>query len=343
MGKSPISASFKQGTMLKMTVLLGFVLGFVAYAYDWCMRSSLWFVWGFIPAALERGIRGRADGEEILERFGFLYIIFTTLVLGVVVGLCVKCMGNPGDLADAVKCIHKLGYVPMAQTLPMIFVSLFSIASGASLGPEAPLVGISSSLSSWISMRYFKHPPPMVRKCALIGMSAGLSAFFGVQLGGALFTLEVCHTMGLQFFDVSMYAISAGGICMLIFRGLRGESFGRLWHFPEIPQSGSPELLLGIVLGFVAAWIGLFFVSLHRTIAKCLHAVGLGNFEDTQRPVVLAALGGLFVAMIGIIFPPTMFWSEFEIEALAVPGTRLHNVWPQVRCGGVGWREETFE
>ena len=33
-------------------------------------------------------------------------------------------------------------------------------------------------------MNYFKHDMVMVRKCTIIGMSAGLSAFFGVQLGG---------------------------------------------------------------------------------------------------------------------------------------------------------------
>lgn len=67
---------------------------------------------------------------------------------------------------------------------PQICCSLFSIAAGGSLGPEAPLVAVSASASGYISMQFFKHDMVMVRKCTIIGMSAGLSAFFGVQLGG---------------------------------------------------------------------------------------------------------------------------------------------------------------
>lgn len=92
--------------------------------------------------------------------------------------------GFPGDLPNVIKCVHELGYVPMKQTLPMICCSLFSIAAGGSLGPEAPLVAISASACGWLSINHFKHDMVLVRKCTIIGMSAGLSAFFGVQLGG---------------------------------------------------------------------------------------------------------------------------------------------------------------
>ena len=47
-------------------------------------------------------------------------------------------------------------------------------------------MAVSASASGYLSMYYFKHDMVMVRKCTIIGMSAGLSAFFGVQLGGKL-------------------------------------------------------------------------------------------------------------------------------------------------------------
>lgn len=77
-----------------------------------------------------------------------------------------------------------LSPLPVLDRNNQICCSLFSIAAGGSLGPEAPLVAVSASASGYISMRYFKHDIVMVRKCTIIGMSAGLSAFFGVQLGG---------------------------------------------------------------------------------------------------------------------------------------------------------------
>jgi hypothetical protein len=34
------------------------------------------------------------------------------------------------------------------------------------------------------------------------------------RIAGALFALEVCHTMGLQFYEVAPHAILSGTICL---------------------------------------------------------------------------------------------------------------------------------
>lgn len=107
-----------------------------------------------------------------------------TFTLAIGAGVAIKHLGFPGDLPNAIECVYKLGCVPMEQTLPIIVVSLISIAAGVSVGPKAPLVVISSSVMSWLSINYFKHDIQMTRICTIIGMSAGLSALFGVQLGG---------------------------------------------------------------------------------------------------------------------------------------------------------------
>lgn len=148
------------------------------------MESSLELVWKIIPEEIERKASEYEGGLELLNRWAFVYTIVASLILAVGAGASVRYLGFPGDLPNVIECVHELGYVPMEQTLSMIMVSLCSIAAGGSLGPEAPLVAVSASVSGWISMHIFKHEMPMVRKCTIIGMSAGLSAFFGVQLGG---------------------------------------------------------------------------------------------------------------------------------------------------------------
>lgn len=154
------------------------------HRYDWAMESSLELVWEVIPAAMEGSAEASVGGLASLNKWGFLYTITASTILATFAGLSIKYLGFPGDLPNVIKCVHQLGYVPMVQTLPMICCSLFSIAAGGSLGPEAPLVAVSASACGWLSMNYFKHDMAMVRKCTIIGMSAGLSAFFGVQLGG---------------------------------------------------------------------------------------------------------------------------------------------------------------
>lgn len=160
------------------------------------MELSLHVVWKVVPGVMERAAGQSEGGLEALSRWGFLYTIAVSVALATSAGMSIKYLGFPGDLPNVIHCVHKLGYVPMKQTLPMIFVSLFSIAAGGSLGPEAPLVAVSASLTGWLSMNYFKHDMVMVRKCTIIGMAAGLSAFFGVQLGGKCVAYVRCGAVG---------------------------------------------------------------------------------------------------------------------------------------------------
>ncbi|CAM9352397.1 unnamed protein product, partial [Hapterophycus canaliculatus] len=336
---SPITASYRQGELIKMMVILGVLVGLIAYLYDGAMELSLDLVWKVIPEYLVTAAEQSEDGLSKLSRWGFLYTIAASVSLATAAGASIKFLGFPGDLPDVIKCVHKLGYVPMCQTLPMLCCSLFSIAAGGSLGPEAPLVAVSASASGYLSMHYFKHDIVMVRKCTIIGMSAGLSAFFGVQLGGALFALEVLHTMGMQFFDVSVYAIGAGGVCLAVYRGLQGEEFGAIWTFPDAPQSSATEVILGAVVGGIAGIVGIGFRSMFRKVGKGVSLLGLGHFEDTHSPIVLCALGGLCVSVLGVLVPPTMFWAEFEIGSIAEPGKALPHIWPQ---GGIFYGLERY-
>ena len=58
---------------------------------------------------------------------------------------------------------------------------------------------------------------------------------------------------------------------------------------------------------------------------------GFGYFEDTKSPILLAAMGGFCISIIGVLVPPTMFWAEYEIGCIADPRKDLPLIWPQVR------------
>lgn len=67
----------------------------------------------------------------------------------------------------------------------MLVCSLLSVCAGGSLGPEAPLLTLCASLTSVIYKRVLRAPMPHLRHFTLMGMAAGLAAFFGVGMGGA--------------------------------------------------------------------------------------------------------------------------------------------------------------
>lgn len=65
--------------------------------------------------------------------------------------------------------------------------------------------------------------------------------------------------MGMQFFDVTVYAVGAGGVCFAVYRGLQGEKFGPIWSFPDAPESTAAEVVLGAVVGAIAGGVGIGF------------------------------------------------------------------------------------
>lgn len=85
--------------------------------------------------------------------------------------------------------------------------------------------------------------------------------------------------MGMQFFDVAIYAIGSGGMSLAVYRGLRGDSFGAIWDFTAPPQSGLSELMLGTLVGVVAGGVGLLFRRYAQAgsfaIEKCNSVHGL--------------------------------------------------------------------
>ena len=71
------------------------------------------------------------------------------------------------------------------QAPSMLVCSLFSVCAGGSLGPEAPLLCLCASTVSYLFQEILPVKPAMLRYCSLMGMAAGLAAFFGVTMGGA--------------------------------------------------------------------------------------------------------------------------------------------------------------
>ena len=57
--------------------------------------------------------------------------------------------------------------------------------TGGSLGPEAALLALCGATTSWVARNILGFRGHRLRNMTLLGMTAGLAAFFGVALGGA--------------------------------------------------------------------------------------------------------------------------------------------------------------
>jgi H+/Cl- antiporter ClcA len=239
-------------------------------------------------------------------------IILATTVGGFFVGLSLKYLGQPGEIAAVVDNIHmQEGRIDIRQTPSMIVCSLLSITAGGSAGPEAPLVQMIGSLGSWIGDR-LKLRSDQIRTLTFCGMATALGAFFGAPLGGALFALEIPHRSSLEYYEALVPSILASIAGFLVFRSVLGYS-GGIYHFAPMTlpadQDGLRSLYWAVALGLVGGVTALLFSAIFRGVGVLLHPF-------TRFPVLLASFGGLMLGALAQLSPKTLFWGEFQIESL---------------------------
>jgi hypothetical protein len=156
-------------------VLIGIVCGLAASLYYAALEWALEAVWKQLPQYI---FGEAASDDELFYASMFPSILWIPLV-GVVmatgVGLTVRFVGEPGDLAYTIKCVHETAYIGLDHVGPMLLASQFSILAAGSLGPEAPLVAICAALGGGVSRRVLgtdvDKDRNILRKHTLMGVS----------------------------------------------------------------------------------------------------------------------------------------------------------------------------
>ena len=306
--------------LILLAAIIGLGGGAVAAAYYGVLHLLLTTLWGESYAFGETTTPGGLAGH--------VPVWVVTGLGGLVVGVLLRWLGSPGEIAAVVDNIHlRRGRIDPAQTPGMTAVSLASISAGGSAGPEAPLVQIIGSGASWLGDRlglYGSH----VRTLTFCGMAAALGAFFGAPLGGALFALEIPHRRGLEYYEALVPALVSAGLAFVVFRTLTGID-GVLYHLPAFQGASLLTVGQGIGIGVAGAAAGAAFIALFRAMGRVAH-----RWE--RHVVPMAVAGGVAIGLIEGAVPDglgitTLFWSEFQIrQVLAVAGGAAGTALPAV-------------
>lgn len=329
--------------MLLLVLMFGCGTGVVAWVYNSFFEAVVHLAWEIAPEKLVAPalthLSNKVSWFPAVSKVAWVYTVLLSTTFGFLAGLVQRLLGSPGDLPDTVRDIHEQGYISINKSPSMFLCSTFSIAAGGSLGPEAPLLALCGATCSWFGKSVLRYKGQKLRNCALLGMTAGLAAFFGVALGGSLFALEVLHRSGMQFYEIATYAVGTGALCLVVFRALSGIPFGAIWVFTQAAPQFHVDfrhVLLGAVVGVIAAVFAILFMKIHHAFVKVVSWVGL---HEHHTPVRSGLFGGFVIGVIGVLLPPVMFWGEFEIGTLAAPSNPLPHIWPK---GGV-WGLEPFQ
>jgi len=319
------TVKLKEGSIPQSIVVagvIGIVCGVAANYYYKVLEWLLEYFWKTLPEQVVIGYWPEWSYPLWIPLVG------TFMALGV--GLTVKYMGEPGDLAFTIKAVHEKAYLSMDHCLPMVAASQFSIIGGGSLGPEAPLVAICACLAGFVSRSIFHQTERnVVRKHTLMGMAGALAAFFGAPLGGSLFALEVNSRFGIEYFEHVVEAIFCGEVTLAVFRYCAGLPISPIWTITPDPVGPTDAIyvLVGGGLGLIGAGLAACFAKFHWKLMALFDKLDLLNDENAVWRALLGASGLL---TIGIFIPQTLFWGENEFQVISTlsPASTLPHVWP---------------
>lgn len=242
-----------------------------------------------------------------LRQFEGAILILMPLA-GLVIGLVIHFLGNPGEIAVIVDNIHFRGGRLDARKNPsMLLASLVSIAAGGSAGPEAPLVQVTGSFGTWYADR-LKLTGEDLRSISLAAMAAGFTALFGAPLGGAIFALEILHHQHVvEYYEALMPAIVSSCASYLVFATITHLGIAPTWHFPQYHLDHISDFALAILFGMIGAVAGWIFMWIFRLCDRLVVKI--------PGPVYLqTTFAGLGLGILATVFPLTRYFGHEELD-----------------------------
>ncbi len=220
------------------------------------------------------------------------------LIGGVLAGLAIRYLpGHGGPSPAGGFAMHP---PPTPAQLPgVICAALATLAFGAVLGPEMPLILIGGGLAVLATKlaRRRQVPAQGVRVLGVAGSFAAISTLLGSPITGAFLLMEASGLGGATLGVVLIPGLLASGVGALIFLGL--DNWTGLGNFalaiPNLPHFARPnvaEFGWAIVIGLAAAVIG---PAIHR-LGLFLHGYA------TRWTMIVVPLAGVAVAVLTIIY-----------------------------------------
>ena len=216
---------------------------------------------------------------------------------GLLAGLAIRYLPGTGGHSPADG--FKTGAPVQPRELPgVVLAALATLALGAVLGPEAPLIAIGSGLGMLaVRLAARDSPPQVALVMSATGSFAAVSALFGSPLLGAFLLLEASGIGGPMLGLVLVPGLLAAGLGALVFLGLDSlTGFGTLsLTIPGLPPF---DALTGADFGYAIAF-GLLAPFLGRGITLLAKAV---RARVEPRMVLLMPVLGLLIAGLAIGF-----------------------------------------
>lgn len=237
-------------------------------------------------------------------------VIPVMAVCGLLAGLIIHFIGDPGEIDLIVNNVRfNKGKLDPKNNPSMILSSLLCVASGGSLGPEAPLVQVTGSTGSWLG-KIFRLKGEELRSLSIAGMASGFTALFGAPLGGSLFSLEILHHKhAVEYYKAIIPAFVASCFSYLVFALIIHLGLGPIWNLSAYEYSGIFDFGYAVLFAIIGAALGWAFIFCTKFFKSL--------FDRQPIPIYIKTLiGGICLGIIAYFFPLTRYFGHHEINEL---------------------------
>ena len=237
-------------------------------------------------------------------------VIPVMAISGLLAGLIIHFIGDPGEIHLIVDNIRfNKGKLDPKNNPSMILSSLLCVASGGSLGPEAPLVQVTGSTGTWLG-KIFRLKGEELRSLSIAGMASGFTALFGAPLGGSLFSLEILHHKhAVEYYKAIIPAFVASSFSYLVFALIVHLGLGPIWNLSAYEYAGIFDFGYAVLFAIIGAAFGWGFIFCTKFFKSM--------FEKRPLPIYVKTLiGGILLGIIAYYLPLTRYFGHHEINEL---------------------------
>ncbi|MDM5157522.1 chloride channel protein [Bacillus sp. DX1.1] len=291
-----------------LLIIYGMFLGSIVGATVWLFlvvtNAGIHFIWEYLPK------------EFTLPPY---YTICVTIIGGVLIGLSQKYFGTyPRLMPEVMAEYKKTGRIEYHFVHQATLTAIIVLVFGASLGPEAALVGIIGGLCTWIGDR-FNFALKGMQGLTEIGIGATLSVIFNAPLFGYLAPSENENdrlaevSKGKKAIVYLATTFTGFSVYLLLSKFDNRGSF--IVNFGE-GSFALHEWIAFLPLACIGAGVGYFYFKIEYILEKVVHP-----FQEYK--LALGIIGGILLGIAGTFLPYTMFSGEHQLKELVNEWTEL--------------------
>jgi len=317
-----VKISLKKGTghLILLSTIVGFISGIGALAlYVLIDVSTQFFISG-----LDNFIPPHPAGEISLITINFKYgkipLFIIPAIGGLLSGLIVYKFAPEaeGHGTDAViRAFHKMrGEVRARVPAIKALATAITIGSGGSAGREGPIAQIGAGFGSIIAS--LLNLSDRDRRILVVsGVAGGIGSIFRSPFGGAIFAIEVLYKKDYEV-EAMIPAFTSSIVAFTVFEAVLGKlthtpfASHTIFSTPSMTITSPSEMLLCLLLGFIAAGIAVLYVKTFYFIHDFFKRVKITNYV---KPII----GGVFTGLIAIFIPQALGMSYGYVQ-LAIDG-----------------------